>query len=270
MGYVTLDAALAFTQNLPPNNSHIVITDTVKSDANFLIHHFVVNQLKGNRNVVLVGLSQIFNHYFLIGRKLGINLQTFKQSGKLVFLDGLTHLNEYTNGTPYPPIKAPTTPTDTLDMNNNNNSDNILKSFYEKIAVYVKKQPNTLLILDDISVLLYNGFSVDQTLAFILKLRSLVEGAESTLLTIMHADEEGSEDSDEQDNFIKQIIYGSQLVLQVQPLNSGLARDVHGQLDVIYGPQLDSLAKQNTPQKSMHYKILDNNVHFFAKGVSQA
>ncbi|KAI8984166.1 hypothetical protein BDF20DRAFT_368977 [Mycotypha africana] len=70
MGYATLDAALGFPNNLPPNNSNILITDTLKSDANFLIHHFVINHLKNNKRVVLVGLSHIFNHYFLIGRKL--------------------------------------------------------------------------------------------------------------------------------------------------------------------------------------------------------
>ncbi|KAI9033592.1 hypothetical protein CLU79DRAFT_724493 [Phycomyces nitens] len=70
MGYATLDAALALPNNLPPERIHIVITDTLKSDANFLIHHFVGNQLKADRSVILVGLAQIFNHYFLIGRKL--------------------------------------------------------------------------------------------------------------------------------------------------------------------------------------------------------
>lgn len=70
MGYATLDAALAFPNNLPPTQTHIVVTDTLKSDGNFLIHHFLSNQLKTDRRVVLVGLAQIFNHYFLINRKL--------------------------------------------------------------------------------------------------------------------------------------------------------------------------------------------------------
>jgi hypothetical protein len=70
MGYASLDAALAFPNNLPPVSTHIAITDSLKSDANFLIHHFIVNHLKADKPVVLVGLSQIFNHYFLIGRKL--------------------------------------------------------------------------------------------------------------------------------------------------------------------------------------------------------
>lgn len=70
MGYATLDAALAFPNNLPPSNSQIIITDTLKSDGNFLLHHFLANHLKANQRVVLVGLAQIFNHYFLISRKL--------------------------------------------------------------------------------------------------------------------------------------------------------------------------------------------------------
>ncbi|KAI7872917.1 hypothetical protein BDF14DRAFT_1716714 [Spinellus fusiger] len=75
MGYATLDAALAFPHNLPPTNTHIVVTDTLTSDANFLLHHFIGNQLKADRSVVLVGLAQIFNHYFLISRKLASGLR---------------------------------------------------------------------------------------------------------------------------------------------------------------------------------------------------
>jgi hypothetical protein len=178
-----------------------------------------------------------------------------------LFIDGLTHLNEYTGETPYPPSKAPTAPTNTLDYKNK--QSNLLKSFYLLIKEYVK--PNTLLILDDISVLLYNGYDIVQTSAFILQLKALVESVQGTLLTVMHADEETFEDV-EGDNFIKNILYGSNLILQVQPLNSGLARDVHGQLDIVRGSK--SINSALLPQ-SMHYKILDNNVHFFAKGVSQ-
>jgi hypothetical protein len=70
MGYATLDAALGFPNNLPPSRALLAITDSLKSEANFLLHHFLINQLKADKAVVMVGLSQIFNHYFLIGRKL--------------------------------------------------------------------------------------------------------------------------------------------------------------------------------------------------------
>lgn len=193
----------------------------------------------------------------------GINLQTYKASGKFLFIDGLTHLNEYTSETPYPPSKAPTAPVDTLDYKNKDNGS-ALNSFYSLIKGYVDK--DTLLILDDISVLLYNGFDLSQVSSFVSQLKALMEREGGTLVTVMHADEEGSEDI-EQDSFIKNILYKSTIVLQVQPLNSGLARDVHGQLDIIHGSK--ALDNQLITPHSLHYKILDNNVHFFAKGVSQ-
>ncbi|KAI8338177.1 hypothetical protein BC941DRAFT_374866 [Chlamydoabsidia padenii] len=257
MGYATLDAALAFPNNLPPTQTHIVITDTLKSDANFLIHHFTSNQLKTDRRVVLVGLAQIFNHYFLINRKLGTNLLPFKQSGQFVFIDGVTHLNDYSLDTPFPPPNTPTTPTDTL------NGCRLLQQFYEVIKTHV--QPGTLVILDDASMLLNNGFQ--DISVFMNRLKSHLASLDGTLISLIHADEQGSDDM-EQDGFVKAVIQSSELVLQVQPLGSGLARDVHGQLSIIYGPKyLPGLIK--TQPHSMHYKILDNNVHFFAKGISE-
>ncbi|CAO3665312.1 unnamed protein product [Rhizopus stolonifer] len=254
MGYATLDSTLAFPNNVPPSNSSLLIIDTLKSEGNFLIHHFVINHLKANKPVILVGLSQIFNHYFLIARKLGLNLQTYKQFGKFIFIDGLTHLNQYTNGTPYPPSKTPTAPSGTLEYKQD------LKLFYKSIQSFVSQ--DALLIIDNLSVLLYNGF--EGVPHFVSKLKTLMESLDGTLLSVVHADEEGSEEP-EQDGFIKNVIYNSDLVLHVQPLHSGLARDVHGQLDVIQGPQ----ATMSINPQLMHYKILDNNVHFFAKGLQQ-
>ncbi|KAI9306964.1 hypothetical protein BJ944DRAFT_286592 [Cunninghamella echinulata] len=272
MGYDTLNAALAFPNNLPPKKAHIVITDTLKSDANFIIHHFTSNHLKTEQRVILVGLSQIFNHYFLISRKLGTNLTNFKQSGQYIFIDGLTHLNPYSVNTPFPTANTPTTPSDTLNgsippssSSHELEEENVLKTFYQQIKKYI--QSGCIVILDDISTLLSNGFGSNNIYIFIKKLKALIESADSTLVTLIHVDEEGSDDV-EQDTFIKSIVQTSELVLQFQPLGSGLAKDVHGQLSIIYGPKYIPGTTLTQPQ-SMHYKILDNNAQFFAKGISQ-
>jgi hypothetical protein len=71
MGYGTLDSVLSFERsNVPPSGSLVLITDTISSDGNFLINHFIVNQLKANQCIVLVGFNQTLNHYHLIGKKL--------------------------------------------------------------------------------------------------------------------------------------------------------------------------------------------------------
>ncbi|CAO3626209.1 unnamed protein product [Cunninghamella blakesleeana] len=265
MGYDTLNAALHFPNNLPPKKSHIVITDTLKSNANFIIHHFTSNHLKTDRRVILVGLSQIFNHYFLISRKLGTNLTNYKQSGQYIFIDGLTHLNPYSINTPFPTANTPTTPTDTLNGSKQEEEEGyVLKVFYQLIKKYI--QSGCILILDDVNTLLSNGFGSNNVYIFIKKLKTLIESMDSTLVSLIHVDEEGSDDI-EQDTFIKSIVQTSELILQFQPLGSGLAKDVHGQLSIIYGPKYIPGTISTQPQ-SMHYKILDNNAQFFAKGIS--
>ncbi|KAI8068378.1 hypothetical protein BC940DRAFT_299824 [Gongronella butleri] len=260
MGYDTLDAALAFPSNVPPSQSHIVITDSLKANGNFLLHHFIGNQVKAGQRVVLVGLAQILNHYFLINRKLGVNLLPFKQSGQFVFVDGATHLNAYSLDTPFPPLNTPTTPSATLD-----GSQQSLQQFYEILRGLVAS--DTMLILDDASVLLSNGFGLQPTVLFLQKLVGLMQSVNGTLVTLIHADEEGIDDP-EQDALVKSTIQLSDLVLQVQALGSGLARDVHGQLCILYGPKNLAGTWPTQPQ-TLHYKILDNNAHFFPKGISQ-
>ncbi|KAI9244830.1 hypothetical protein BDA99DRAFT_577059 [Phascolomyces articulosus] len=267
MGYATLDAALAFPNNVPPTESHIVITDTLKSNGNFLIHHFVGNHLKADRHVILIGLSQIFNHYFLIGRKLGINLQAYKQSGQFSFIDGLTHMNTYTEKIPYPPTGTPSTPTNTLD--GSQPADNNLLLFYKIIRYQLSQntKAHPLLILDDASVLLMSGYGLDAVTQFLQKLKVLMTSVGGTLMTVVHADEEGVDDP-EQDAFVKSVISGAELILQAEALGSGLARDIHGQLSILHGPQYIPKST-NTVAQALHYKILDNNAEFFAKGISQ-
>ncbi|CDS09059.1 hypothetical protein LRAMOSA10419 [Lichtheimia ramosa] len=271
MGYPTLDAALAFPNNLLPSQSHIVITDCLNANANFLIHHFIGNQLKADRKVILVGLSQIFNHYFHIGRKLGINLQAYKQSGLLCFIDGLTHLNPYAQGSPYPPAKTPTTPTSVLDTSSNDTMG-ALKSFYDVIELQVsaaaKENRHPLLVLDDASVLLSSGFGLEAVQHFIQKLQVMMSRADGALVTVIHADEQGAEDP-EQDAFCRLVMMNASHVLQVEALNSGLARDVHGQLSILHGAQQVLPNTSATVVQSMHFKIADNNVEFFAKGISK-
>ncbi|CAO3597140.1 unnamed protein product [Absidia cylindrospora] len=143
----------------------------------------------------------------------------------------------------------------------------ILQQFYMVIKSHIQQQQQPLLILDDASMLLLSGFGLENINAFINRIKSLLASVDGTLVTLIHADEEGTEDV-EQDSFVKSMIQSSELVLQLQPLGSGLARDVHGQLSVVFGPKYLPGSIKTQPQ-SMHYKILDNNVHFFAKGISE-
>lgn len=156
-------------------------------------------------------------------------MQAYKQSGQFSFIDGLTHINPYTQGTPYPPTGTPSTPTDTLD--GSKPADNILLSFYQIIRRHISQTNKThpLLILDDASVLLMTGYDLDSVSQFLHKLKVLMASVGGTLITVVHADEEGAEDP-EQDAFVKSVIASAELILQAEALGSGLARDIHGQV----------------------------------------
>ncbi|KAI9287267.1 hypothetical protein BC943DRAFT_208035 [Umbelopsis sp. AD052] len=258
MGYDKLDAALAWQRNLPPAGSNIVIADTLKSNGNFLLHHFIVNHLRANQPVIVIGLSQIFNHYFLIGRKLGINLQTLKQNQQFVFIDGLTHLTSYTQKAPFPSVTTPTTPNAVLNGTN-------VQEFYNAIRERVEASgPNPLVIIDDANVLLWAGFSHNDVLSLLHNIRVLIESVQGTLVTVVHADEEGNYD-DESDSFVRTMLSRADIVLMVEPLQSGQSRDVHGQLSIINGPKQRGLVEA----QALHYRLMDNNCTFFAKGIAQ-
>lgn len=53
-----------------PESPSVTVFDTVRCDGNFLILHYLVTTLSRGQPVVLVTLSQIFNHYNLSAKKL--------------------------------------------------------------------------------------------------------------------------------------------------------------------------------------------------------
>ncbi|KAI8137820.1 hypothetical protein BJV82DRAFT_326394 [Fennellomyces sp. T-0311] len=111
------------------------------------------------------------------------------------------------------------------------------------------------------------GYRLDAVCQFMHKLKVLMASIGGTLITVVHADEEGAEDT-EQDAFVKSVLASAELVLQAEALGSGLSRDIHGQLSILHGPQYVPRST-GTVAQALHYKILDNNAEFFAKGISQ-
>ncbi|CAG8597863.1 16490_t:CDS:2 [Cetraspora pellucida] len=299
MGYQTLDIALSFKNNLVPLKRSIIITDTLSAQGNFLIHHFIVNQIKADKNVVLVGLSQLFNHYLNIGKKLvrrrilqrhalllklthlidiiilisivkGVNLTSASQKGRFSFIDGLTSL---TSNSP----TVTSFPTAVLTpLSITNCAKETLLNFYNTIKTIItthhaSTDSNVLLIFDDLSVLIYSGFKVRDVLEFWGACRVLIEKYNGTLVSLIHTDEVAeslSTDNIDFDDeiFIKSLIYRSEYILSVRGLESGFSRDVSGEITIARGPK--NFERWFRPS-TLHYKILDNNVQFFAKGFSQ-
>jgi len=67
----------------------ILVVEISGSNGSFILHHLLSLALRGDTPVCFVGLAQTFHHYACIGNKLSLNLSRLRDSGKLVFVDGL-------------------------------------------------------------------------------------------------------------------------------------------------------------------------------------
>jgi hypothetical protein len=198
---------------------------------------------------------------YMLSSLQGINLQTLKQNSQFVFIDGLTHLTSYTQNAPLPSTQTATTPNAIL-------KGACVQDFYNTIREHVeacaKDSTNPLLIIDDVNVLLWGGFAASDVLLLLHNIRVLTESVQGTLVSVVHADEEGNDD-EVSDSFVRSVLSRADLVLMVEALPSGLSRDVHGQLSIINGPKQRGFVEA----QALHYRLMDNNCTFFAKGIAQ-
>ncbi|CAG8576563.1 10253_t:CDS:2 [Acaulospora colombiana] len=153
-----------------------------------------------------------------------------------------------------------------------------LQNFYSTIKNVIDTShssldSNVLLIFDDLSVLIYLGFQIKDILEFWKACRVFVEKYDGTIITLIHADDDDVMESSsgdrldlDQEIFVKSLIYQSEFLLAVRGLGTGLSKDVSGEITIARGP--GNVEKWFRPS-TLHYKILDNNVQFFAKGSSQ-
>jgi len=72
-----------------PQGQCIVIVEISGSNGSFVLHHLLSLALRGDTAVCFVGLAQTFHHYAYVGNKLTLNLARMRDSGKLVFVEGL-------------------------------------------------------------------------------------------------------------------------------------------------------------------------------------
>jgi len=75
-----------------PTGQCILTVEIDGSNGSFILHHFLSLALRGETAVCFVGLAQTFHHYACVGNKLALNLSRLRESGKLIFIDGLSSI----------------------------------------------------------------------------------------------------------------------------------------------------------------------------------
>jgi len=214
----------------------ITITETVPDKSDFLLHHFISNWIsQDNKNKVLIlGIEQSFGHYHGVAMKLGLNLLKLKQSGRVMFYEGLKKIPEFLEDT--------------------DDDLGIMKKIYDEVVKMVGD--NTLVIVDQVTILSIMGFSVKSVYGLCHYLTSLINKQRSSQLILRMF-----EDTESTNPIVHLVSRASMLNIYVEGLSTGLSRDVSGTIH---------LRCQKNPDKRLQFKLLEKDVKVFAPGTSQA
>ncbi|BBN17090.1 elongator complex protein 6 [Marchantia polymorpha subsp. ruderalis] len=247
--------------------SMVLIKDCVACRGGFLLHYLLKRLLTStNARVVMLGLSEPFSHYSRIARKQGCNLQSMRDSGRFLFVDQPLLLSEQRTGSD---AGASATPL----------SDNPLAAIYLKIKEAARggqvSDPSgdgagqTCIMIDDASILdVIAGGSHNFVLDFLHYCRALTVGKQRcSLIVLTHRDVYEEPPA----SFMSpQLEHAADTVITVEPLSTGLAVDVHGQVTVQHRTdQLEDVFSQVRTRVRLQkhqFRIMEGTVQFFLPG----
>ncbi|KAF5453483.1 hypothetical protein F2P56_028381 [Juglans regia] len=224
----------------------LLIEDCVETSATFLLHHLLKRALYtlSSNVVVFLALSQPFSHYDRVLRKLGCNLAAQKENNRLLFLDMLT--SEFPDG-----------------------GESGLVALYGKIEKVInglieENKKSITIIIDDLSLLevAANGAS-NHVLDFLHYCHTLTSVFGCTLVALNHEDIYSSM---EKPALILHLEYLADILMKTEPLATGLATDVHGQLTVLNKETWDGQGRSRNRIFNFHFRIKENGVEYFSPG----
>ncbi|XP_068644306.1 elongator complex protein 6 [Aristolochia californica] len=236
----------------PSNGRIILVEDCVEANGAFILHHIVKRAFAISNGapgmVLFVALAQPFSHYERILRKLGCNLMTQMENKSFVFFDMLKL----------------DCPGDDGGMKKSG-----LVDLYRKIeraietATAESSKGCISVIIDDVSLLdvACHG-STAHVLDFLHYCRTLTSELNCSVVMLNHEDIYSSMADT---RFNLQLEHLADVLIKAEPLSTGVAADVHGQLTVVN--------KGNTEQdhavnkiRSFHFRVKENSVEYFFPG----
>jgi hypothetical protein len=235
----------------------VAIEDCVETNGGFILHHLIKRHLSSNSSnllLVFVALAQPFSHYDRILRKMGINLAAQRDNKRLLFLDMLM-------------LDCP--------EGDAKGSEFGLIELYGKIqnAVQVcaldENKGNISIMIDDISLMeVASHGSSNHVIDFLHYCHTLTTQFGCSLVVLNHEDVYSSTNKSA---LIVQTEYLADLVIKTEPLTTGLANDVHGQVTVINKGRIrdgdnDGIMRSRNKLRNFHFKVRDNIVDYFYPG----
>eukprot|EP00090_Calanus_glacialis_P015899 TRINITY_DN25013_c0_g1_i1.p1 TRINITY_DN25013_c0_g1~~TRINITY_DN25013_c0_g1_i1.p1 ORF type:complete len:244 (-),score=84.27 TRINITY_DN25013_c0_g1_i1:67-798(-) len=224
----------------------VTVDELAPDKAGFVLHHFISRWLKNGHKVVIVGLEHSFGHYHSVGIKLGYNLLKLREKGQVVFYEGLKKI-----------LDSSLADSSTFQVDDTGLSS--LKPLYLEISSLITD--NTLVILDQVSILTCLGFTTPSIYAFCHYLMSMMASMDTCQL-VMRLDQAGGRSV----QLVRLLQQLSRLNLTVAGLQTGQSRDVSGVLTM----QDRGAEGQKGGQRTFQFRVEDKNVKIFAPGTSSA
>ncbi|CAA7266451.1 unnamed protein product [Cyclocybe aegerita] len=235
-----------------PDDIILLLSDELVAPADFILHRTLAAHLKAGLvsgrvkpKSVILSVSEGLSRWKTLAMKSNINLQTHLDLGTLEFIE-LSSCAE-------PSAEAN------------------LRGVFDRVRMALEnsrpsQQPH-LIILDDVSVLEWIGFSPTSVQRFIRALRSLALKANATLVLRHHV-----VTPNEPDELLRHLLQICTYHLEVRPLASGRSGAVSGEVALHAGFSYPSNninpVKLLSRSSALQYCLTEAGPEFFVKGTS--
>ncbi|XP_004492218.1 elongator complex protein 6 [Cicer arietinum] len=242
-----LNEALGHHNNL--YGRFLLLEDSVDTSAAFVLHQILKRSFSSHPSsaVIFLALSNPFSHYDRILRKIGCNLAAQRDNNRFFFIDMLM-LQCPDEGKP--------------------NHDRFAAVF-EKIVRVINTLPQdnkkfVTVMIDDISFLevAANG-SLNDVLDFLHYCYTLTSEYGCAFVALDHKDIYLNE---EKPAIILEMEHLADILVKAEPLATGLAKDVHGQLMVLHKQTQHQHGISPVKIHNFHFKIKENSIDCFYPG----
>ncbi|TQE03781.1 hypothetical protein C1H46_010588 [Malus baccata] len=228
----------------------VLLEDCVDTSAAFVLHHILKRSLSQpphstSNAVVFIAFAHPFSHYDRILRRLGCNLAAQRDNDRFFFLDMLMDCPD-----------------------EGKNSDCGLIALYGKIQKIINAlaQENicVTIMIDDISLMeVAAKGSTNLVLDFLHYCHTLISEFGCSLVMLNHKD---IYSSTAKPTLILQMEYLADILITAEPLATGLASDVHGQLTVQNRGIYDGYEGSRNKVSNFQFKAKENSVEYFYPG----
>ncbi|XP_009113592.1 elongator complex protein 6 [Brassica rapa] len=247
-----LDLALGLDEPSPLRGKVVLIEDCVETSGSFVLHQMMKRLLSphSSDSLIFLAFARPFSHYDRVLRKLGCNLATQKTNNRLVFVDMLM-------------------------MKCSDNESGVAKLFREIQGTVGKLRSvtnsNITVMVDDMSLLeiAATNSNSDHVLDFLHYCHTLTSESNCSVVTLNHEDIYSSM---ERPAYLLQMVCLADIVIKAEPLASGLANDVHGQLTVVNKGMISSKSGKGSSRNKLQnfqFRIKENGIEYFYPGCSR-